>query len=149
MGNYDFKGSHGRIEIHISDRRIMKNIAEAQCYLDGAVLDDCNMYVPFRMGELRNSGTRNTVKGSGEVKWVTPYAHYQHEGKVYVDPVTGAAAFYIEGVGFRSRKNVPKVESERHLQYHEAGTGSHWFEKAKRVHGKEWIKEVKKKAGGR
>ena len=140
MGNYDFKGSHGRIEIHISDSRIMKNIEKAQCYLDNAVLEDCNQYVPFRNGELRRSGIRNTVIGSGEVKWVTPYAHYQYEGKDMIGTVT-KRHFAMQG--------EPKEYNGLALRYHTAGTGSQWFEKAKRVHGKDWIKQVKKKAGGR
>lgn len=149
MGNVDYSYNNGSIKIKISGRRIQQNLVRAQKYLDRAVINDTNKYVPYRSGVLRLSAKNNTVIGSGEVKWCTPYAHYQHEGTVYVDSVTGVAAFYIEGVGFRSRKDVPKVPSNRALRYYTPGTGAHFFEKAKRIHGKTWVKKVKKIAGGR
>lgn len=140
MGEYNFNGSHGRVKIHISDKRLMMNIEKAQCYLDNAVLEDSNQYVPFRSGELRRSGIRNTVIGSGEVKWVTPYAHYQHEGRDMVGTVT-KRHYAMQG--------EPKEYNGLSLQYHTAGTGSYWFEKARSVHGKDWVKNVKKIAGGK
>lgn len=139
MKPFQFQYSNGRLNIKISGARLQKNIAAAQCYLDNAVLRDSNRYVPYRNNVLRESGENNTVIGSGEVKWCTPYAHYQYKGRAMVGVMTGSAF---------ARTGEPKRYNGEALQYHTAGTGSHWFEKAKRVHGKEWIKGVKKKAGG-
>lgn len=138
MGKYEFKDSNGRIHIRISDNRIMKNIAQAQCYLDEAVLEDSNLYVPFRAGELRRSGIRNTVIGSGTVQWCTPYAHYQYMGKDMVGVMT-KRHFALSG--------EPKEYNGEMLSYHTSGTGAGWFEKAKKNHKKTWIKKVKKIAG--
>ena len=139
MRPFEFRYNNGSLNIKISSARIQKNIAAAQCYLDNAVLRDSNLYVPYRNNKLRQSGINHTVIGSGEVKWCTPYAHYQHEGKAMVG-VRTKRAYALRG--------EPKEENGKALQYHTAGTGSHWFEKAKRVHGKEWVKNVKRIAGG-
>lgn len=134
------KSYDGRINIRISDKRIQENLVKAQRYLDNVVLTDCNKYVPFRSGKLRQSGINNTVIGSGEVQWRTPYAHFQHEGKTMV------------GIQSRSpfaAKGEPKEYDGGELQYHTEGTGPKWFEKGKRLHGKDWIKGTKKIAGGK
>ena len=47
---------------------------EVQKYIDSEVLRLCDPYIPFDVGTLRDSGIENTVIGSGEVKWRTPYA---------------------------------------------------------------------------
>lgn len=54
-----------------------------------------------------------------------PYAHYQYMGKVWEDPKLHAAGFLTKN-GWRSRKDVPKVETNRDLTYdtsknHQAG----------------------------
>lgn len=70
------------------------------------------------------------AKGShGYVHYLSPYAHYQYEGKLYVDPKTKKGAF-TDGEGrFWSRPGVSKVPSETNLKYshfrHPFAT-SHW-----------------------
>lgn len=65
----------------------------------------------------------------GIVEYLSPYAHYQYAGELYVDPVTGKGGFFIEGIGWRSRSGVAKVPSGRGLSYstyrHPIAT-SHW-----------------------
>lgn len=73
---------------------------------------------------------RTYVEGEqGIVEYATPYAHYQWEGEVYVDPVTGKGAF-TNGEGlFWSRPGVAKVPSGRAIKHstfrHPLAT-SHW-----------------------
>lgn len=139
MKSFKFQYDNGSLNIKISGARLEKNIAAAQCYLDNVVLRDSNRFVPFRNNILRQSGINHTVIGRGQVKWVTPYAHYQYIGKDMV------------GVSTKrhwAAKGEPKEYNGKSLRYHTSGTGSHWFEKAKKVHGKDWIKKVKKIAGG-
>jgi len=45
-----------------------------------------------------------------------PYAHYQYVGKKWVDPKTHAAGFLTKN-GWRSRLNVPKVETDQDLTH--------------------------------
>lgn len=139
MAKITFRSDNGSIHVRINGSRIMANITKAQMYLDNAVLRDSNLYVPHRQGELRRSGIRNTVLGSGEIRWVTPYAHYQYVGKDMVG---------IKSKKHWARKNEPKEYNGRYLQYHAKNTGSRWFKTAKRIHGEEWVNKVKKIAGG-
>jgi hypothetical protein len=50
----------------------------AQEYIDNAVLRLDDPYVPYRTGMLIKSGILGTVIGSGEVQYITPYAHRQY-----------------------------------------------------------------------
>lgn len=49
-----------------------------QKYIDKEVLRLSDKYIPFRTGVLKNSGTLNTVIGSGKVVYYTPYARQQY-----------------------------------------------------------------------
>lgn len=86
-------------------------------------------YVPADSLTLAQN-VRVYVEGDeGVVHYISPYAHYQHEGVLYVDPITGKAA-YTNGEGlFWSRPGVAKVPSGRQMQHstfrHPLAT-SHW-----------------------
>lgn len=49
-----------------------------QKIVDSEVLRLCSPLVPLRTGMLEKSGTLGTVIGSGEVKYVAPYARFQY-----------------------------------------------------------------------
>lgn len=70
----------------------------------------------------------------GLVQVRSPYAHYQNEGILYVDPKYDKGAFFSEDYGFWSRPNVAKIPSDRTLKnYYEAnggpGRGAHFVER--------------------
>lgn len=46
--------------------------------VDSEVLRYCSPLVPLRTGMLEKSGTLGTVMGSGEVKYIAPYARFQY-----------------------------------------------------------------------
>lgn len=140
MDKTEYSYNNGSIKIKISGRRIQRNLIKAQEYLDSVVLTDCRPYIPNRNGMLSNLDKNKTVIGSGEVIWEGPYAHYQYTGKDMIGVYTKR---------HWAMRYEPKEYNGRALKYHTPGTGPYWFEKAKRVHGKEWIKQVKKIAGGR
>lgn len=50
----------------------------AQEYVDSSVLRYCDPLVPMRTGVLKRSGILGTVIGSGEVKYIAPYARKQY-----------------------------------------------------------------------
>lgn len=56
------------------DRRLNAGASMAQKTVDSEVLRGCATRVPFRTGMLQKSGTLGTVVGSGQVRWITPYA---------------------------------------------------------------------------
>lgn len=49
-----------------------------QMIVDSEVLRYCSPLIPFRTGMLEKSGTLGTILGSGEVKYVAPYARLQY-----------------------------------------------------------------------
>lgn len=82
-------------------------------------------YTPMQEGILASNITIDPFK----VTYNSPYAHYQWEGKLYVDPITGKGAFYDKDYGFWSRPGVPKVPTNIPLNYSKEQNPlatSHW-----------------------
>jgi hypothetical protein len=90
----------------------------AQKYVDSEVLRLSEPYIPLRTGMLIQSGILGTEIGSGEVKWIAPYAKSQ---------------YYL----------VRKVGSETG-----ALRGSQWFQRMKETHIEGIVSGAKKIAGG-
>ena len=130
----------------------LENGGAVQKQIDESFLRECEPYLPFDSGMLRDSGITSTKIGSGQVIWDTPYAHYLYEGKLYVDPITGKGAFYNENYGFWSRPNTQKVPSDRELEFHGGGLrGKKWAERMWADHSQDIIREAQAVAnqGGR
>lgn len=83
-------------------------------------------YVPFREGAL----AQNVTIKPYEVTYEQPYAHYQWEGKLYVDPITHKGAFYDPDYGFWSRPGKDtKIPTDIPLNYSKEQNQlatSHW-----------------------
>nr|DAU50692.1 MAG TPA: Minor capsid protein [Caudoviricetes sp.] len=58
--------------------RVNGILSKKQELIDSEVLRLCSPFVPFRNGALEQSGTTGTVIGSGEVKYIVPYARRQY-----------------------------------------------------------------------
>ncbi len=54
--------------------------SSAQQFVDSEVLRRCTPYVPFQTGMLTRSGELGTVVGSGEVRYIAPYARRMYYG---------------------------------------------------------------------
>lgn len=90
-----------------------------QRFVTNEVIRLSDPYVPMDEGTLKNSVH---IANDTDVVWSTPYAHYQWGGMVWEDPKLKAAGFPITDEsgavqGFRSRKGVVKVPTDRELQY--------------------------------
>lgn len=132
------------VDIDISDARLRRNLKEAQKLLNMQVVADCDPLIPFQQGALRNSVNYPDGIYGGEIEYNTPYAHYQYMGEVYGPniPIRDSQG------NITGRYSPPKKHpTGRPLQYHTAGTGDHWFEKAKEQHKQDWIDLVKRTAG--
>ena len=132
-----FSKTVGGVDININTDRIDRNIIEAQRKLNMQVASDCDTFIPFQQGALRNSQYYPDGIYGGEIAWNTPYAHYQYEGELYL----------TENGSSWAHKNERKYPSGTQLVQHAAGTTDHWFEKAKEQHKQEWVDLVKKTAG--
>ncbi len=118
---------YGSLTIAVNTSRFDEQYKKAQEYLGNQVLIDCDPYVPFDQGMLKNAGV--VEDGGREVVWISPYARYQYFG------------FAMEGP-------APKTVTDRPLEYQTAGTGAEWFEEAKSANLSKWIAEVRRIAGG-
>lgn len=130
------------IKINVDFSRFVKQYQKAQFYLDSKIMTDMVPYMPNNTGTFINLTRARSaaIAGTGEViAGAPPYGRFLYEGKVMVDPVTNSPW---------SRKGVKKVVTERDLTYSNPKATPHWFDTAKKNHGKSWIKEVKKIAGG-
>lgn len=143
--------------IHVSDpdgvvldvdlSRFARHLAEAKTWLNTQIVADSSQFVPFRNGTLRSSVTFPDGVDGDVIEWNTPYAHYQYEGVVYVNPKYGASGF-IGKDGLWHGWRGAKVTTARRLNYHTRGTGDHWIQRAKEAYGESWVRGVKRIAGG-
>lgn len=134
----------GNVDIQLNTDRLDRNMKEAQKLLNMQVVADCDPLIPFQQGALRNSVNYPGGIYGTEIEYNTPYAHYQYEGIVYGPniPIRDAGGNIT---GWYSPPS--KQPTGQQLQYHTAGTGDHWFEKAKAQHGDDWVRLVKRTAG--
>lgn len=84
-------------------------------------------YMPRRQaGELEHMMVLATVIGSGQIDTPGPYAHYLHEGILYVSPSTGSAW---------AKKGEIKIPTTQELTYAGAPMrGKKWFDRMKMDH---------------
>lgn len=61
--------------------RMTRQLLNTQDYVDSEVLRLSSPYLPFDTGMLHKSGILGTVVGSGEVRWIAPYA-----ARLYYNP---------------------------------------------------------------
>lgn len=138
-----FKINDGKMTLDLS--RFEKQFQKAQFKLDSVVMTDMKPYMPMQTGTFINvtSAMSASLAGSGTVVAAAPpMGRFLYEGKVMVDPETNSPW---------ARKGAKKVVTERDLQYNKnahPNATDHWFEEAKKQHGKQWVAMVKDIAGG-
>lgn len=85
-------------------------------------------YMPYRSGATIKLMIIQSPADEPFINIDQPFARMLYHGKVMVDPKIGTAGF-LTANGWRSRKGVPKVESNRPIQYNttrNAKAGSFW-----------------------
>lgn len=103
-------------------KRGLETGGRVQQYVDNEVLKLSDPYIPFLSGNLKKSGIRHTVIGSGKVRYKTPYARRQY----YTNAGRG-----IQGLSKGGNR------------------GKYWFERMKNDHLNEILDGAAKIAGGR
>lgn len=134
--------------LSLDTKKIMQRLGieekgRVQRIVSETVLELCDPYVPFSEGYLRDTGH---VENNSEIVWNGPYAHYMHEGVVYEDPELHCAGFKTEN-GWKSRKNVQKVPSDRELHYSNGSLrGAHWVDRMLQNGGRKKVEDAARKA---
>lgn len=115
----DVHTADGSVRLDLKLDRLNVSHSTAQKWLDTMVMRDSTPFVPMRTGTLSRSVQTGTVIGSGEVVWDCVYARQ---------------CYYGLGANF-SKQFHPDAQAQ-------------WFEAAKAVHGRSWLKQVRKIGGG-
>lgn len=121
-GELDIKA----IDLILKDRGLQK-AGPVQQMIDTEVMRYMGPYMPRRQaGELEHMMVMSTVIGSGRIDIPGPYAHYLHEGILYVSPTTGSAW---------AKRNEIKVPTNKELTYAGAPMrGKKFFDRMKADH---------------
>ena len=107
------------------------------------VLTLSEVYIPFDQGTLLTSGR---IVNDTDIVWSTPYARYMWNGIVYEDPQLHCAGFLTEN-GWKSRKDVQKVPTDRKLQYQNGNLrGPRWVDRMMQNGGREKIERAAREA---
>ena len=122
-----------KVEFNISTAETMKRNhglqpgGSVQKLVDGECMRYMGDYMPRRQaGELQHMMVMATVIGSGQIDIPGPYAHYLHEGILYVSPTTGSAW---------AKKNEIKIPTDQELTYAGAPMrGKKFFDRMKADH---------------
>ena len=122
-----------KVEFNISTAETIKRNhglqpgGTVQKLVDGECMRYMGDYMPRRQaGELEHMMVMATVIGSGQIDIPGPYAHYLHEGILYVSPTTGSAW---------AKKNEIKIPTDQELTYAGAPVrGKKFFDRMKADH---------------
>lgn len=118
--------------------KYQKRFSNAQKFVDSEVLRLCDPLIPFRTGMLIKSGILGTEIGSGEVKWIAPYARAQY----YMKRKSGIPT--VIGKDKNGKEIIRNVGTP-----FEPLRGPYWFERMKKVWGKKILDGAKEIVGGK
>lgn len=112
-------------------KNMVQRAYRIQCVIDSDVIKFMTPYIPYQSGFLATKAlTIPTVIGTGEIRQLGPYAHYQYIGEIYGPNVPVKENGEI--VGWWSPPS--KAPTGRQLTYDTTKNplaGSHWFERMK------------------
>lgn len=99
-----------------------------------------NPFIP--MGETGNLRRLKTYPSSSQIRYTSPYAHYQYVGDEYISPKIGVSGIPLKSGRWWSPKGEKKKKSGKKLNYNTPGTGPEWEKLMMEKKGKELIKDV-------
>lgn len=114
---------------------------KVQKILDNKLVDYLREYEPVDTTLLQ---TNTRVQTPGRIVVAAPYAHYQNEGIIYVDPKTKKGAFYDPISGrYWSRPNIKKIPSNRKFKTYGASRGPHFVERTLNERKQDLLRDIK------
>lgn len=144
---------HVKIKCKMDLSRFRDQINSAQYELDSMVMTDMEPHMPMVTGDFiaRTKAESAAMAGSGYVcAAAAPYGRFLYKGKTMVGPSGSTWAKYGQKKVLVSQY-AGKTRAKENLHYTNTfhpRVGAEWFERAKRDHGKEWIRKTKEIAGG-
>ena len=153
---YSDRTIDGVMEIDLS--RFERQYERAQYELDSMIMTSMVPYMPKDTGTFINMtmGMSAALAGTGiVVAAAPPMGRYLYEGVKMVDSVTGKGPMMIPISAnlsvprFRKgAKLMPTTEPLTYSKHQNPDATDHWFDAAKKDHGKAWVEKAKKLAGG-
>ena len=142
------------LEMDVDLTRMDLQFAEAQFYLDNQVMTDMVPYMPMQTGSFVNltKARSAAIAGSGKViAAAPPYGRFLYKGLVMVDEKTGSPfarkggkkVLVSQYAGLTNAKKEMAFNKSKHPR-----AQKEWFEAAKNVKLKSWLKQTAKRAGG-
>lgn len=138
------------IDMDIDLSRFYDQYSRAQFELDSMVMTDMVPYMPMETGMFIQitRAMSAAVAGTGKVVAAAPpMGRFLYEGKTMVDEKTGSPWARKGARKVLVSQYSGKTNAKPNLTYAH-GRQSHWFEEAKKQHGKQWIAKTKRTAGG-
>lgn len=138
------------IDLDIDLSRFYDQYSRAQFELDSMVMTDMVPYMPMETGLFIDitRAMSAAVAGTGKVVAAAPpMGRFLYEGKTMVDEKTGSPWARKGARKVLVSQFTGKTNAKPNLTYAH-GRQSHWFEEAKKQHGKQWIAKTKRTAGG-
>jgi hypothetical protein len=127
-------------------KNMVQRAYRIQCVIDSDVIKFMTPYIPYQSGFLATKAlTIPTVIGTGEIRQLGPYAHYQYIGEIYGPNVPVKENGEI--VGWWSPPS--KAPTGRPLTYDTTKNplaGSHWFERMKADRADDILKDAQEAA---
>ena len=144
-GSFTFRWSPGFGAV-MTDR-----LQRAQRFIDSECMRLMVPYTPMRNGMLMESVKLGTVIGSGELRYLSPYARYLYYGEIYGPNIPIFEKGNPVPIGFFSPPGRKKHPTGRQMSYDTSRhpqAGKLWFERMKADHGDEICNGAAKIAGG-
>lgn len=142
------------IKVQLNLSRFDKQFQRAQYELDGNVMNSMVPFMPMISGDFVDitRAASAAIQGSGKVYAAYgPAGLFLYQGKTMVSPVTGSTWAKKGEKKVLVSQYSGKTKAKEDLQYTKTAhpkAQAKWFDAAKKADGKEWIKQVKKTAGG-
>lgn len=117
---------------------------DVQRFHTANVLRRIQRYLPYRTGATIKLMIAHSPVDKPFIHVDVPYARMLYYGKVMVDPQTGVAGF-LTANGWRSRRGVPKVVSDRDIQYDKTKNlraGPFWDRRLSAAEGRQMAAEL-------
>lgn len=142
------------IKVQFNLSRFDKQFQRAQYELDGNVMNSMVPFMPMISGDFVDitRAASAAIQGIGKVYAAYgPAGLFLYQGKVMVSPVTGSTWAKKGEKKLLVSQYSGKTKAKEYLQYTKTAhpkAQAKWFDAAKKSDDKEWIKQVKKTAGG-
>lgn len=140
----------GRIKVDMPPvQHVMKHLGvtahgDVQRFHTANVRRRIQRYMPYRSGATIKLMVVQSPADEPFIHVDVPYARVLYYGKVMVDPVTHAAGF-LTANGWRSRKGVAKVASDRDIEYDQTKNeraGPYWDRALMAAEGAQMAEEL-------